>query len=93
MEGPTSPLRPKGVPRRGLRGAVSVAVRLICAALMILGSLMVGRGAMLVLQSALIPGLFQQALRAGGLVVAVGAAMAWLGWWTLNRLIEWEAAR
>jgi hypothetical protein len=93
MEGPTSPLRPKGVTRRGLRRALSVAVRLICAALMILGSLMVGRGATVVLQSALNPGLFGQALRGGGLVVAVGAAMAWLGWWTLNRLIEWEAAR
>ena len=93
MEGPTSPLRPKGVPRRALRGAVSIGVRLVCAALMILGSLLVGRGVMVVLQSALSPGLFGPALRAGGLVVAVGAAMAWLGWWTLNRLIEWEAAR
>jgi hypothetical protein len=92
MKERTSPQRPQGVPRHGLRGVVSVAVRVICAALMILGSLLVGRGVIVVLQSAFSPHLFGQALRAGGLVVAVGAVMAWLGWWTLDRLIKWEAA-
>lgn len=62
------------------------SLRVLAVVLMVVGALLVGRGAALILQAPFIAVASPLVLRAAGIEIALGAGLGWLGWMLAGRV-------